>query len=60
MYVELDANSTWTLTGDSYVTSLTCAPGSIDLNGHALYVNGVAYDGESASAGEAVDMSARA
>ena len=58
--VELDANSTWTLTGDSYVTSLTCVPGSIDLNGHALYVNGVAYDGESASAGEAIDMSARA
>ena len=60
VYVELDANSTWTLTGDSYVTSLTCVPGSIDLNGYALYVNGVAYDGESASAGEAIDMSAGA
>ncbi|EJU35408.1 putative lipoprotein [Slackia sp. CM382] len=60
VYVELDANSTWTLTGDSYVTSLTCVPGSIDLNGHTLYVNGVAYDGASASAGEAVDMSASA
>ena len=46
--------------GDSYVTSLTCVPGSIDLNGHTLYVNGVEYDGASASAGEAVDMSASA
>lgn len=58
VYVELDANSTWTLTGDSYITSLTCVQGSIDLNGHKLYVNGVEYDGESASAGEAVDVSA--
>ncbi len=58
VYVELDANSAWTLTGDSYVTSLTCVPGTINLNGHKLYVNGVEYDGESASAGSAVDISA--
>lgn len=43
-----------------HTTSLACVSGSIDLNGHALYVNGVAYDGENASAGEAIDMSARA
>ena len=42
--VYIDAKSTWTLTGDSYVTSLDCS-GTIDLNGHTLYVNGVAYDG---------------
>ena len=52
------ANSTWTLTGDSYITSLTCVQGSINLNGHKLYANGVEYDGENASAGEAVDVSA--
>lgn len=57
VYVELDANSTWTLTGDSYVTSLTCVQGAINLNGHKLYVNGVEYDGESAVAGSAVDTS---
>lgn len=43
-----------------HTSSLACVPGSIDLDGHALYVNGVAYDGESASAGEAIDMSAGA
>ncbi len=58
VYVELDANSTWTLTEDSYVSSLTCAQGSINLNGHKLYVDGVEYDGQSASAGSAVDVSA--
>ena len=60
VYVELDANSTWTLTDDSYVTSLTCVQGSINLNGHKLYVNGVEYDGESAVAGSAVDTSSSA
>lgn len=58
VYVELDANSTWTLTEDSYVSSLTCAQGSINLNGHKLYVDGVEYDGQSASTDSAVDVSA--
>ena len=40
--VTIDASSTWTLTGDSYVTSLECA-GTIDLAGHSLYVNGELY-----------------
>ena len=43
VYVELDASSIWTLTGDSYVSSLTCPAGSIDLNGYKLYVDGVEY-----------------
>lgn len=34
--------STWKLTGDSYVSKLTCE-GNIDYNGHKLYVNGKAY-----------------
>ena len=40
--VTIDATSTWTLTGDSYVTSLECS-GTIELAGHSLYVNGVLY-----------------
>ena len=52
-YVEIEDGSTWTLTADSYITSLTCLAGSINLNGYKLYVNGVEYDGN-ASSGEAV------
>lgn len=40
--VTIDASSTWTLTGDSYVTSLECS-GTINLAGHSLYVNGQLY-----------------
>lgn len=54
VYVELDADSKWVLTDDTYITALTCEAGSIDLNGHTLYVNGVAYDG-GASSGEAIE-----
>ncbi len=41
--VVLDASSTWTLTGDTYLTSLSDATPSysnITANGHKLYVNG--------------------
>ena len=41
--VTLDASSTWTLTGDSYVASLSGDLSGLDLNGFTLYVNGVAY-----------------
>ena len=54
VYVELSGGSKWTLTADSYVTSLTCDADSIDLNGHTLYVNGVAYTAGSASTGSAI------
>ena len=56
VYVEIADGSTWTLTGDSYITSLTCAEGAINLNGHTLYVNGEAYDGTSASSGTAIEI----
>ena len=59
VYLELDESSKWVLTEDSYITSLTCAAGAVDLNGHTLYVNGIAYDG-SASKGEAVEMTVSA
>ena len=54
VYVEIESGSTWTLTGDSYITLLTCAEGAINLNGHSLYVNGVKYTG-SASTGQAIE-----
>ena len=54
VYVEIEDGSTWTLTGDSYITSLTCSAGSINLNGHKLYVNGEEYTEGTASEGEAI------
>lgn len=54
IYVEIEDGSTWTLTGDSYITSLTCSAGSINLNGHKLYVNGEEYAEGTASEGEAI------
>ena len=56
VYVEIADGSTWTLTGDSYITSLTCGTDAIDLNGHTLYVNGKAYESGSASTGTAIEV----
>ena len=56
VYVELDEGSTWTLTGDSYIKSLTCDADSIDLNGHTLYVDGKAYEAGTASTGTAIEV----
>lgn len=56
VYVELKNGSKWTLTGDSYVTSLTCDADSINLNGHTLYVNGVAYKAGTASTGNTIEI----
>ena len=54
VYVELAGGSTWTLTSDSYITSLTCDADSINLNGHTLYVDGTAYVEGATSTGEAI------
>nr|WP_314637927.1 hypothetical protein [uncultured Oribacterium sp.] len=43
--VTLDSNSTWTLTGDSYVTEFNGNASNVISNGHTLYVNGVALSG---------------
>ena len=56
VYVEIADGSTWTLTGDSYITSLTCGADAIDLNGHTLYVNGKAYEAGSTSTGDAIEV----
>ena len=42
--VSLDDSSTWTLTGDSYVTSFEGSMDNVDLNGYTLYVDGVAQN----------------
>ena len=56
VYVELSGGSKWVLSGDSYITSLTCDADSIDLNGHKLYVGGEEYTAGTASAGEAIEV----
>ena len=43
--VTLDATSTWTLTGDSYVTEFNGDAANVIANGYTLYVNGVALTG---------------
>ena len=41
--VVIDSTSTWTLTGNSYVSSITNNGGTINPNGYTLYVNEQAY-----------------
>ena len=43
--VTLDDSSTWTLTGDSYVTEFNGSAANVISNGYTLYVNGVALSG---------------
>lgn len=38
--VTLDQDSTWTLTGDSYITNFEGDVSQITTNGYHLYVNG--------------------
>ncbi len=55
VYVEIADDSVWTLTGDSWISSLTCDADAIDLNGYSLYINGEAYQAGSASEGTPVE-----
>ena len=55
VYVELNGGAKWTLTSDSYISSLTCDKDAIDLNGHTLYVDGKEYEGGSSS-GKAIEI----
>ncbi|MBR2122718.1 MAG: hypothetical protein IJ930_07340 [Lachnospiraceae bacterium] len=43
--VTLDSTSTWTLTGDSYVSEFNGDAANVISNGFTLYVNGVALSG---------------
>ena len=56
VYVELSGGSKWVLTGDSYITSLTCDADSIDLNGYTLYISGTPYTEGTSSAGSAIEV----
>ena len=60
VYVELTGGAKWTLTADSYITSLTCDADSIDLNGHTLYVGGTAYTEGTASTGTPIEVTVSA
>ena len=42
--VTLDETSTWTLTGDAYVTSFEGSTDNVVRNGYTLYVNGTAVE----------------
>ena len=56
VYVEIEKGSTWVLTGDSYITGLTCEADAIDLNGHKLYVGGTEYTAGTSSTGTAITI----
>ena len=56
VYVEIESGTTWSLTSDAYISSLTCDADAIELNGHTLYVNGEAYTEGSSSTGEAIEV----
>ena len=43
--VTLDEDSTWTLTGDSYISSFEGDLSNVNANGYTLYVNGTAVNG---------------
>ena len=56
VYVEIESGSKWVLTGDSYITGLTCDKDAIDLNGHTLYIGGNKYSAGTASEGTAITI----
>ena len=56
VYVEIEEGSKWILTGDSYITSLTCSADAIDLNGYTLHVGDQTYEAGTESTGEAIEF----
>ena len=56
VYVEIEEGSRWILTGDSYITSLTCGADAIELNGYTLHVGDQTYEAGTESAGEAIEF----
>ncbi len=54
--VKLTGSSTWTLTGDSEISSLTCSADSIKLNGYTLKVDGKAYKEGTKSTGSKIEF----
>ena len=56
VYVEIEKDSTWILTGDSFITGLTCGADAIDLNGHKLTIGGTEYTAGTSSTGTAITI----
>ena len=56
VYVEIEEGSRWVLTGDSYITGLTCGADAIDLNGYTLHVGDQTYEAGTESTGEAIEF----
>lgn len=56
VYVEIEDGSIWTLTGDSYITGMTCGANAINLNGHKLFIDGTSYTEGSASFGNPIEV----
>ena len=56
VYVEIEKGSTWVLTGDSYITGLTCEADAVDLNGHKLTIGGTEYTAGTSSTGTAITI----
>ncbi len=54
VYVEIEDGSIWTLTGDSYITGMTCGANAINLNGHKLFIDGTSYTEGSALFGDPI------
>ena len=56
VYVEIEDGSTWTLTGDSYITGMTCGINAVNLNGHKLFIDGASYTEGSTSFGNPIEV----
>lgn len=56
VYVEVEDGSTWELSADSYITSLTCGTAAIKLNGFVLTVGDAAYEEGTTSEGEPIEV----
>jgi hypothetical protein len=41
--VTMNSGSTWTLSADTYITSLSGDTSGLNLNGYSLYINGILY-----------------
>lgn len=55
VFVSLSDDATWTLTGDTEISSLSCGKNAINLNGYKLTVNGTEYQEGTESTGEAIE-----
>ncbi len=55
VFVSLSDDATWTLSGDTEISGLSCSKDAINLNGYKLTVNGTEYQEGTESTGEAIE-----